>query len=42
MITSTQTELRAERIAIMIIDAGLTEEQAHVECDKNPELYGTR
>jgi len=37
-----RAELRSERIAIMMHDAGLTEEQAQAECDKQPELYGTR
>lgn len=36
-----QLELRAERVAMMA-DAGLSEEQAQAECDKQPKLYGTR
>ena len=40
--TTAQSELRAERIAIMVIDGGLTENAAEEYCDSKPQLYGIR
>lgn len=39
--TPEQEELRAERIAIMVIE-GSTESQAIAFCDSRPELYGIK
>jgi len=40
--TITQFEMREERVAICIIDAGLTEQEAEALCNNYPELYGYR
>jgi hypothetical protein len=37
-----QSELRSERLEIMIADGGCTEEEAHRYMDKYPIAYGRR
>ena len=39
--TPDQEEVRDERVAIMM-DSGISEEEAHKYCDSNTRLYGIR
>jgi len=41
-VTDAQTETRSERIAIMTIDGGLSENEAMSYCDSTPFLHGIR
>ena len=34
--------LREERVAIMTVDGGCSEDEAHRHCDTMPEIYGRR
>jgi len=38
--TPEQSELRAERMAILIHDAGLSEQEARQHCNRYPRIYG--
>jgi hypothetical protein len=40
--TPSQEVTREERLAIMMFDAGCSENYAQRYCDLNPEMYGTR
>lgn len=40
--TPAQAEAREERVAIMTLDGGVGEEEAHAYCDSKPWLYGLR
>lgn len=33
---------REERVAIMVVDGGISEAEAQAYCDTRPELYGIR
>ena len=38
--TEDQALDREERVAIMMVDGGLTERQAHEYCNRKAEIYG--
>jgi hypothetical protein len=40
--TPEQAALRSERVALMVIDGGCTEEESQLYCDKYPIPYGVR